>query len=59
MPHKHSTDCPIPDDLCSAYKEQQRIIKLLQGIAIETKHGEIAVMELLSAIEALIKGENK
>jgi hypothetical protein len=39
--------------------ERERIIKLLQGIAIETKNGEIAVMELLSAIEALIKGENK
>ncbi len=39
--------------------ERERIIKLLEGIAIETKNGEIAVMELLSAIEALIKGENK
>jgi hypothetical protein len=43
----------------AAQEERERIIKLLQGIAIETKNGEIAVMELLSAIEALIKGENK
>ena len=39
--------------------ERERIIKLLEGIAIETKNGEIAVMELLSAIEKLIKGEQK
>jgi hypothetical protein len=30
MAHKHATDCPIPDDLCSAYKEQQRIANLLE-----------------------------
>jgi hypothetical protein len=31
MAHKHATDCPIPDDLCSAYKEQQRIANLLES----------------------------
>lgn len=36
---------------------EERIIKLLEGIAITTKHDEVAVMELLSAIVALIKGE--
>jgi hypothetical protein len=30
MAHKHATDCPIPDDLCSAYKEQQRIANMLE-----------------------------
>lgn len=36
---------------------EERIIKLLEGIAITTKHDKVAVMELLSAIVALIKGE--
>ena len=39
--------------------ERDRILKLLEDIAIETKAGEIAVMELLSAITDLIKGEQK
>ena len=39
--------------------ERQRIIKLLESIAITTKNDEVAVMELLSAIVALIKGEQK
>ena len=39
--------------------ERERIIKLLEGIAITTKHDEVAVMELLSAIVELIKGEQK
>ena len=42
-----------------AQTERERIIKLLEGIAVTTAHGEVAVMELLSAIEALIKGEQK
>lgn len=29
MSHNHTTKCPIPDDLCAAYKEQKRIIKLI------------------------------
>ena len=37
--------------------ERERIIKLLEGIAITTKNDEVAVMELLSAIVALIKGQ--
>lgn len=37
--------------------ERLRIIKLLADIAVVTPNGEVAVMELLSAIEALIKDE--
>lgn len=40
-------------------RERERIIKLLESIAITTKNDEVAVMELLSAIVELIKGENK
>lgn len=40
-----------------ALTERLRIIKLLADIAVVTPAGEVAVMELLSAIEALIKGE--
>lgn len=29
MAHSHTNKCPIPDDLCAAYKEQKRIIKLI------------------------------
>jgi len=38
--------------------ERERIAKVLKGIAIKTANGEIAVMELLSAIENLIGKDN-
>jgi hypothetical protein len=38
-------------------EECERIIKVLEGIAIETPMGEVAIMELLSAITKLIRGE--
>ena len=38
---------------------EERIIKLLEGIAVTTPQNEVAVMELLSFIKVLIKGENK
>lgn len=38
--------------------ENERIAKVLKSIAIKTANGEIAVMELLSAIENLIGKDN-
>ena len=46
-------------EVLGAARERERIIKLLTDIAVVTKNDEVAVMELLSAIVALIKGETK
>ena len=46
-------------EVLGAVRERERIIKLLTDIAVVTKNDEVAVMELLSAIVALIKGETK
>lgn len=35
MAHKHETACPIPDEICAAYKEQKRIITLLESNCYE------------------------
>lgn len=53
MAHKHQNTCPIPDDLCSAYREQLRIINLLTAAS---DGGEVSIS--LSSLIALIQGEN-
>lgn len=59
MAHKHENACPIPDDLCSAYKEQQRIIRLLKDWA-ETAVCYCCANDAAAAeIIDLIQGENK
>lgn len=30
MAHSHTHKCPVPDELCAGYKEQQRILKLIE-----------------------------
>lgn len=68
MAHKHTTDCPIPDKICAAYREQQRIIKLLEEYAdgdllfaesLSNPSEEVAYTIFKGDIIALIKGENK
>lgn len=59
MAHKHQNTCPIPDDLCSAYREQLRIIKLLEVEGINQQTGLDSPEWHLGEIIALIKGEDK
>lgn len=58
MAHKHAAACPIPDNICAAYREQVRIIALLEDLQSSYKELDIqiAVASIASAL-ATIKGE--
>jgi hypothetical protein len=58
MSHNHTTKCPIPDDLCAAYKEQKRIIKLIND-RTSSMQNAFSGWDEAHRIIALIKGENK
>jgi hypothetical protein len=57
MAHKHKTTCPIPDEICAQYKEQQRIVRLLMERMANMQNRHFGYDECKALIE-LIKGEN-
>lgn len=53
MAHNHANACPIPDEICAAYREQQRIIQLIEDWC--APEAEFSTVDYLIAC---IKGEN-
>ena len=58
MAHKQATACPIPANICAAYRVQVRIVALLEDLQTSYKELDIqiGVASIASAL-ASIKGE--
>ena len=59
MAHSHTNHCPIPDDICAAYKEQLRIIRMIQNRTSALHNAFSGWDEAHRIIDMIIKGENK
>lgn len=57
MAHKHTNPCSIPDDLCAAYKEQTRIVRLLMLRMSELQNRHYGYDECRDLIELIRGGE--
>lgn len=56
MAHKHTTTCPIPNEICAQYREQQRIVRLLMERMANMQNRHFGYDECRDLI-ALIQGE--